>query len=126
MRVNKGYFIGEFLLIITTVVFTIKLNSYNKILSSIQSRYDNKIQQALEVASHPDYFTYFLLGIIFIALLVWYTVFTFKAKIGNEILIVALINLILLIVLLIVFWNPIVTTFAVLLISGGVCMIANS
>lgn len=126
MRDNKKYFIGEFIVMIGTIVFIFKLNSYNKILQDIQNKYDNKIQQVLQIASEPDYFKYLLGGFIFILLLVLYTVYVFKAKIGNEIFIIALINIILLIILIIVFWNPIITTFAVLLISGGVFIIANS
>lgn len=126
MRDNKGYFICEILVGIATLIFTIKLNSYNEILKSIQCKYDNEIEQALGIASHPDYFNYFLWGIIFIALLIGYTIFIFKSRIGSEALIIFIINFVLLIVLLIIFWNPILTTFAILLLGGGIFTIANN
>lgn len=124
MNRNKCYLIGELIVMLVTLFFIFKLNSYNKILHDIQSIYNNKIQQTLEVAKEPNYFNYLILGFIFILLLVGYTILIFKARIGNEFWIIMLMNSILLIALLIVFWNPVLATFATLLIVITLCILS--
>lgn len=127
MKDKKGYFIGEILVIFSTLFFIINLYLYNKILHEIQDKYTDKIIQAIKIVQEPKYFTYLVWGVFFIILLVGYTIFVFRrANIGTDIWWFILINLILLIILLIVFWNPILTTFAALLITGGVFIIVNT
>ena len=127
LKDKKGYFIGEILVIFSTLFFIINLYLYNKILHEIQDKYTDKIIQAIKIVQEPKYFTYLVWGVFFIILLVGYTIFVFRrANIGTDIWWFILINLILLIILLIVFWNPILTTFAALLITGGVFIIVNT
>lgn len=126
MRRNKAYLIGELLVIVGTIYFIFKLNIYNKILNDIQDKSDNKIQQTLEIVSEPAYFTYLLWGVFFIALLIGYTVFILKSNIGSDRWKVTIVNAIVLIVLLIVLWNPVLATFAALLIGYGILGFADS
>lgn len=125
LRENKIYFIGEGIVSVLIVCFTFKLYLYNKILYDIQEKYSNQIQKALMVASDPYYFKYLISGILFITLLVVYTIFIIlKPYIGIDRWIILIINLVLLIILLIVFWNPIITTIAILLLLAGGISIA--
>lgn len=125
LRENKAYWICEAIIFIGTLSFILKLNSYNKILLDIQSRYSNEIIKALEVAKEPSYFNYFFGGAFVIIVLIGYTMFVLKKLRGESILIV-IINIILIIVFFKVYWNPVLATFAVLLTIGGIFAVANS
>ncbi|MGU8438675.1 hypothetical protein [Clostridium perfringens] len=124
-RENKAYWIFEFIIFIGTIFFILKLNSYNKILIEIQSRYTNKIIKAIEVSKEPSYFYYLLSGGAVIAILIGYIFFVFN-KIHKESIFIVLINIILLIVFFRVYWNPILATFATLLVIGGIFGMANA
>ncbi|MDQ0149616.1 hypothetical protein ACFO6R_16095 [Eubacterium multiforme] len=119
MRENKMYFILEGTIIGITIIFIIKLLLYNKILNSIQNGYSNELEKAIEVAKEPNYFNYLLAGGGIILILFSYTIFILRKTFIDKKFIFALINIILGIWLLVVFWNPILTTFAILLFLGG-------
>lgn len=125
LRKNKVYWICEVIIGIGTLCFILKLNSYNKILQEIQERHSNEIIKALEVAKEPLYFHYLLGGGLIIAILIGYTMFVLK-KIKVESIFIIIINIILLIIFFEVYWNPILATFAVLLIIAGFFGVVNS
>lgn len=111
----------EAILIFLTVQFIIKLNNYSQILHLIQEKYSEdswfNIQMAIEIASEPSYFKYLIKGFLFIVLLVIYPYILFKFNRSIDTIFIVLINLTLLIILLVVFCNPILTSFAVITLS---------
>lgn len=125
MKLNKGYWISEFIILIGTIYFILKLNSYNKILMEIQSRYENEIRRALEVANEPSYLKYLFGGGLVILIIIGYTFIVIK-KLRLESTLIVLINIIILIVFFKVYWNPVLATFTVLLTIGGIFTLANS
>lgn len=128
MEGKKGYMIGEGIVVVATLFFIMKLHKYNQVLHEIQKNYDNNIQKTIQIASEPNYFNYLLGGAFFIAVLVGYTLFIFKSGSSLEGIgwVLSLINICLLIILLVVFWNPVLATFAALLLGGGLFALANS
>ncbi|MGL9921167.1 hypothetical protein [Enterococcus sp. DIV1758] len=123
---HKWYYISESAIAGATIWFIFMLKAYNQVLYQIQEQYANKIQQTIEIAAEPQYFTYLLTGGFFIVLLVAFTVYTVKKLFNVHALIIILVNLVILQVLLVTFWNPVLATFAMLLIGGGMFVLANS
>ncbi|EHQ8840317.1 TPA: hypothetical protein I0F66_RS10045 [Enterococcus faecalis] len=123
---HKWYYISESAISGATIWFICMLKAYNQVLYEIQEQYTNKIQQTLEIAAEPQYFTYLLAGGFFIVLLVAFTVYTIKKLFNVHALIIFIVNLVILQVLLVTFWNPVLATFAMLLIGGGIFVLANS
>lgn len=122
----KWYYFFEVLVVGITIWFICRLKDYNQVLYNIQERYPSKIQQTFEIAAEPNYFNFLLGGGFFILLLVLFTFFILKMKIEINGVIFLFVNFILLLVLLVTFWNPILTTFAMLLIGGTVFVMAGS
>lgn len=125
LKEYKSYWICEGIIIFGTICFIFKLNSYNKILFEIQSQYSNDIIKALEVVREPFYFNYLLFGGLVIAILIGYIMLVLKRLRWVSIPIIV-INIILLIVFFIVYWNPILAIFAVLLSVCGLFGVASS
>lgn len=112
---------------IAALIYTIFLVQYNKILYEIQSRYDNKFIQALNVVKEPHFYTYFFLGILFAGLLIWNSVrnYRFRKELEIATIILILLNCCFLIALIIAYSNPIFTTMITLLTVAGIIVAAN-
>ncbi|MGU8487707.1 hypothetical protein ACV3OC_12855 [Clostridium perfringens] len=119
LKKYKLYWICEAIIAIGSIYFILKLNSYSKILIDIQNRYSNTILKAIEVAKEPLYFHYLLGATLVITILISYIMFVFM-RIRWESIFIILINIILIIVFFIVYRNPILMTFAILLGISGV------
>ncbi|WP_368901066.1 hypothetical protein [Oceanobacillus oncorhynchi] len=128
MYESKFYFIIEGIIVIATVIFMFMLRNFNQELAFIQGMYNNKIESAFAIASTPGYFGYLAMGFFFVFVLVAYSIKCFKLVITLDfrIIINCIINVILLIRLLVIFSNPVLTTFATLLLVAGLFIIANS
>lgn len=126
MEEYRGYFIGEGIVVLLVGIFTFKLYKYNQILHEIQERFPNMIQQTIEIAQETNYINYLSGGFFFVFILIGYTVLVFKARLGMSGLVILCINFVLLVVLLIIFWNPVLATFACLLLGGGIAIIASN
>lgn len=99
---------------IIVIIFMAFLNEYNKILFEIQSQYTNIFEQSLRIVSEPNYYNYFVLGIVFAGALIAVSAWDFRYKEETVMLLVAIvINISILISLIIVFSNPIVTAFVI-------------
>lgn len=122
----KLYYLLELVVMAITIRFIWILHVYNQLIYIIRINYSDQVIQTLKVMSEPHYFNYLLGGGFFIFLLVVFTLFVIKTKIGINGGIFLGINLILLIILLITFWNPVLATFAILLIGGGSFVMASS
>ena len=123
---DKEYLIGDGLLLLIVSVFTVMLHVYNQKLHEIQMLYENPISQAFAIAAEPYYYYYLIAGFVFIILLIGTPVFC-KKKSCNllSLCIIIFINLIMLIILLIVFWNPVLAAFATTLAIGALLTIAK-
>lgn len=121
------YSIGEIFIAVITIIYIYYLSKYKLILIEIQQYHVGKLDQAFAVAQEPSYFNYFFGGILLIIVLVGFSFVHIKCgKTLLNKLIISLINLLLLIVLIYVFWNPILTSFAVILCCGGIFSMSQS
>jgi len=105
-----------------TVIFIIFLRRYSMELLFIQAQYENKIEQALNVIREPRYLNYLVGGLVFAALLIAASVWNFK-KIGESgvvSIVMMVVNIVVLVVLGIAFWNPIFTALLTVLVALGV------
>lgn len=123
---DKKYLIVDGLLIIIVSAFTAMLHLYNQKLYEIQLLYENSLSQTFAIVQEPDYFYYLIAGFVFIVLLIGAPVFCRKSRCNLlSICIIIFINLIMLIILLVVFWNPVLATFAAFLTFAGICLAVN-
>lgn len=115
------YIVIEAFLFVATIVYTIFLGQYKIELRAIQNMYSTTLERAFAVVGEPHYFNYLFTGLLFIALLIGFTIVSFNKNPNITISIVTLvINIVLLIVLLTVFMDPILTSAAIVLLCGGV------
>ncbi len=108
---------------IGTVIYIFLLSRYNKILYEIQEKYTNVFIQAVHIVEEPNYYGYLIAGAVFVILLIFVSVKSYRAReeIGIlGVMIMIVINIILLISLLIVYSNPVFTAFATMSTVAGV------
>lgn len=118
---KKGYQVLELILVIVTLIFLYKLYFYKEYLSeNIITKNYGVIKEAVLIVQEPNYFTYLLLGIIVLAILIGFTYYCIKYERDEdiELVIVVVFNIILTIIVLLVFWSPILTTLCVVVIMG--------
>jgi len=111
---------------IIALIYIFRLWQYNKLLYEVQAQYSSKIEQAFNVIKVSGFFSYLLCGIICASLLIAISVFIFKRRsdIGlTPVCVTILGNLLVLIVLIIVFSNPIFTTIVTVITAGGAMLI---
>jgi TM2 domain-containing membrane protein YozV len=119
--------VGEIFIAVATVIYIIFLNEYKLKLLEIQKMYTGTIDQAFAVTTDPDYFNYFFLGLGIIVVLIGFSIL--HIKMGTDTfkkIVITLINVVLLVILLRVFMDPIVTSFAVVLACGGLFALSQS
>jgi len=124
---EKLYFIGQGIIFVATTIFIVFLRRYNRSLAEIQEMYDSPLLRAWRIMEDPYYLRYLIAGLFFIVLLISFAIKSFKVAIEDTpiLLINVLVSLILLIILLVVFWNPILTTLAVIALGFGVLAYAK-
>lgn len=108
-------------------IYILRLLNYNKILEEIQSVYDNKILQAWKVVGEPDFLYYLVGGAVSALALIAISLFDYRIRdeMGVKIVVVHIvIHVIVLIWLLVVYSNPIFTTFVTVLASAGIALAA--
>ena len=113
---KKGYQVLELILVIVTLIYF-----YKEYLSeNIITKNYGVIKEAVLIVQEPNYFTYLLLGIIVLAILIGFTYYCIKYERDEdiELVIVVVFNIILTIIVLLVFWSPILTTLCVVVIMG--------
>lgn len=118
---KKGYQVLELILVIVTLIFLYKLYFYKEYLSeNIITKNYGVIKEAVLIVQEPNYFIYLLLGIIVLAILIGFTYYCIKYERDEdiELVIVVVFNIILTIIVLLVFWSPILTTLCVVVIMG--------
>lgn len=128
MNENKQvYIIKRSIITSITTVFLIKLYFYNRLLFQIQTKYcDQPVLKYFYILREPYYSAYLCCGFLFISILVLCMVKDVKDIFDNylnltDACIGITINFILFIILICLFANPILTTFAVAtFLIGGV------
>lgn len=120
MNQNKIY-VKNGIIIFVTVVYNILLHFYNIKLHKLQNNCQNKIIAAIKVFEDKDFLIYLTGGAIIACLLIASTIRRIKDMeiIGlRNTVILVLTNIILLIILLVIYSNPILTTFVIVVGVG--------
>ena len=118
---KKGYQVIELILVIISLVFLYKLYFYKEYLSgNIIIKNYGVIKEAFLILQEPNYFYYLFLGIVVLIMLIWFTYYCIKYERDEdiELVIVVIFNICLTLVVLIVFWSPILTTLCIVGIIG--------
>ena len=113
MNQQRIIYVKNIIIYIITTIYVIALHFYNIKIYRIQNRYSNKIYAALETVKDQDFLIYFALGLFFIILLIYSAISSFRDIdiIGvGQVIISVVIYMILLIVLLIIYSNPVLTS----------------
>lgn len=132
----KTYFISIPAICISTFIFLFKLHYYNEYISE---RYLNgnglNIASAFSIAGDPRYRDYLIGGFFFIFLLIISAavavIFSIKNyKYDNNFIFVGIatpiLNLVILIVLLVMFSNPVLIVFTIFIGGGGLYAVSQS
>lgn len=100
---------------VITIIFILLLCRYNKILYKIQVAHPNKIEQALYIMGEPNYVIYLIFGAVFVLLLVCISIWDIKCwqELEWKMFVLILANVILLLLLIHIYSNPIFTSFVI-------------
>lgn len=129
MNDKKIIVILNIVVYVLTIVYIYSLCNYNELLYQIQLRSTNKIEQIYRILSEDNFYTYLMLGALSVVILVVIMVYDVKKcfvlGLINTI-ILCVISLLILIVLIKVYSNPIVTTFVCGVTGMGVAVVTLS
>ena len=116
---NKSYYICELILVFMTLVFIAFLRAYNNTLFEFFEIYENIVERAWAIFREDDFLMYFFIGIINLALIAISIVVNFKEFTRENYMLVinVLISIMLCVLLLIEFANPILTTVFIVTLS---------
>lgn len=114
-------------IIVSVIIFICFLMQYNVLLHEIEIQYTGKFIQAFYMIQEPDFFRYFVGGICAGAVLISVSIsdFLHRDEYGIHLTIISiLVNVIVLIILIIVYSNPVFTSFMAVVGTGGVIIAA--
>ena len=122
MNVNRKYLILNAAANMLAMVYILLLRNFNEMLRDISSQYDEIFERAIKIMGVSGFFEYLFFGAIFIVFLIVMIVVNWKSIniVMIEKIIYILLNISILLVLLIAFADPILTTVAV--IAGGAAL----
>lgn len=115
--------------LIIVIIFIFRLASYNRILHQIETQHTGKIVQAFYMIQEPDFFKYFVGGIVAGAALIVTSVSDFwhREEYGFMLTVInILVNLLVFVTLIIVYANPVFTTFMIVASAGGLIIAATN
>lgn len=115
--------------LIAVIIFIFCLASYNRILHQIETQHAGKIVQAFYMIQEPNFFKYFVGGIFAGAALIFTSVSDFwhRKEYGFTLTAInILVNLLAFVTLIIVYANPVFTTFMIVASAGGLAIAATN
>lgn len=118
---KKGYQIADVVLVIISIYFLYKLYNYKEYLSEkILVKEHGWLKEAFLIVQEPDYFNYLLCGLVVLAMLIGFIYYCIKYEQdpGIELVVVVGLNIILTVIILFVFWSPILTTLFIIGVFG--------
>jgi hypothetical protein len=117
---NKLYFVSEIALSLFTIIFIIFLARYNNRLLEFFDIYEDPFIRAWVIFREEHFLNYFLIGVLNLLLLSLSIVFNWKdAWIESYFLFINVgVSIVLAVILLAEFWNPILTTVFLVSIAG--------
>ena len=118
---KKGYQIADVVLVIISIYFLYKLYNYKEYLSEkILVKEHGWLKEAFLIVQEPDYFNYLLCGLAVLAMLIGFIYYCIKYEQdpGIELVVVVGLNIILTVIILFVFWSPILTTLFIIGVVG--------
>ena len=118
---KKGYQIADVVLVIISIYFLYKLYNYKEYLSEkILVKEYGWLKEAFLIVQEPDYFNYLLCGLVVLAMLIGFIYYCIKYEQdpGIELVVVVGLNIILTVIILFVFWSPILTTLFIIGVVG--------
>lgn len=118
---KKGYQIADVVLVIISIYFLYKLYNYKEYLSEkILVKEHGWLKEAFLIVQEPDYFNYLLCGLAVLAMLIGFIYYCIKYEQdpGIELVVVVGLNIILTVIILFVFWSPILTTLFIIGVFG--------
>lgn len=106
---------------ISSIVYTVLLNGYNKILHEIEEKYENAIQRAWEISKEQYFWTYFCVGLVLAIILIACMGFCIRNReeLGILMIFLVLLNIAVLIGMLIIYSNPVFTTAVTVIFLVG-------
>lgn len=118
---KKGYQIVDVILVIISIYFLYKLYNYKEYLSEkILVKEYGWLKEAFLIVQEPYYFNYLLGGLAVLAMLtgfIYYCI-NYEQDPGIELVVVVGLNIILTVIVLFVFWSPILTTLFIIGVVG--------
>ena len=118
---KKGYQIADVVLVIISIYFLYKLYNYKEYLSEkILVKEHGWLKEAFLIVQEPDYFNYLLGGLVVLAMLIGFIYYciNYEQDPGIELVVVVVLNIILTVIILFVFWSPILTTLFIIGVVG--------
>ena len=119
--IRKGYQIVEIILVIISLVFLFKLYNYKQYLTEkiIEKKF-GLIKEAILIVKEPYYFHYLIcrIGILIMLMGFIYYCIRYEQDSGLSLVIIVIFNIILTIIVLWVFWSPILTTLCIIGVIG--------
>lgn len=118
---KKSYQIADVVLVIISIYFLYKLYNYKEYLSEkILVKEYGWLKEAFLIVQEPDYFNYLLCGLVVLAMLIGFIYYCIKYEQdpGIELVVVVGLNIILTVIILFVFWSPILTTLFIIGVFG--------
>jgi putative ABC transporter, permease protein len=119
--IRKGYQIVEIILVIISLVFLFKLYNYKQYLTEkiIEKKF-GLIKEAILIVKEPYYFHYLICGIGILIMLMGFIYYCirYEQDSGLSLVIIVIFNIILTIIVLWVFWSPILTTLCIIGVIG--------
>jgi|GEM_PF-2344597 hypothetical protein len=118
---KKGYQIVDVILVIISIYFLYKLYNYKEYLSDkILVKEYGWLKEAFLIVQEPDYFYYLIGGLVVLIMLIGFIYYciNYEQDPGIELVVVVGLNIILTIIVLFVFWSPILTTLCIIGIIG--------
>lgn len=118
---KKGYQIADVVLVIISIYFLYKLYNYKEYLSEkILVKEHGWLKEAFLIVQEPYYFNYLLGGLAVLAMLIGFIYYciNYEQDPGIELVVVVSLNIILTVIVLFVFWSPILTTLFIIGVVG--------
>lgn len=112
------------------ILLGVLVHFYNKHLDNVYKINGNRITilKAFEIISDRNYMIIFFLGILTLIMLISVSIYTISHSYNDRFnkIIVPLINIILFVMLIVIYWNPIFLAFAMVAGVGGLFVLGSS
>lgn len=115
---DKWYWIAELFIIVISIIYMLRLNSYNHHILNAIDISDFGVETSLKIIAFQNYYTYLLFGIANILAILLYIWFLKSRCLLLSFILICIINIIIIIAIWKLLWIPIVKALIIFICAS--------